>query len=153
MDALAQIDWNTLLNGPNPPLVLLLIVAAAVIVVGIVATQWRRVRITEADAGLKLRMIERAETGFYEDVIALLTDFATEVGLDEQESITPARNPYKGLAAFTEPGDVDLNALTGDGRQADIARLGVLLGEMVGRDRSSFVSRMIERAQAGSRSR
>ena len=58
MDILAEIDWQPLLKSDGPPL-LLMIAMGIVIIAVVVAVQWRRVRIGEAEAGLKVRMIER----------------------------------------------------------------------------------------------
>ena len=66
MDTLAVIDWNDILSGPSPVLIVMLSLMAFVLVVGIIATQWRRTRIAEADAGLKLRMVDQ---GFSADDI------------------------------------------------------------------------------------
>ncbi len=64
MDMFAQqagsgINWNTLLTAETVPLMLFLAVAGLVALIAIVAWQWRQVRVAEAEAGLKLRMIEQ----------------------------------------------------------------------------------------------
>ena len=71
MDMFAQqagsgIDWNTFLNSETLPLMLFLGLAGLVALIAIVARQWRQVRVAEAEAGLKLRMIER---GFSADEV------------------------------------------------------------------------------------
>ncbi len=59
MDILAGIDWQPLLEGGDGPPLLLFIVMGIVIIAVVVGVQWRRVRISEVEAGLKIRMIER----------------------------------------------------------------------------------------------
>ncbi len=59
MDVLAEFDLNAWLSSPNLALTVFLGLTAIVAVIAIIAVQWRRVRVTEAEAGLKLRMIER----------------------------------------------------------------------------------------------
>ena len=71
MDMFAQqagsgIDWNTLLTAETVPLMLFLALAGLVALIAIIARQWRQVRVGEAEAGLKLRMIER---GFSADEV------------------------------------------------------------------------------------
>ena len=59
MVTLAKVDWQPILEGnEGPPL--LVIVAIGLFIVAVVGMiQWRRVRIAEAEAALKMRMIER----------------------------------------------------------------------------------------------
>ena len=59
MEMLADTDWNAFVNGENLPLIVFLILAAVVLVTAIIALHWRRVRVAEAEASVKLRMIER----------------------------------------------------------------------------------------------
>ncbi len=64
MDMLAQafdggIDWNALLRSDTIPVVLCSFMCGALGVTTVIAMQWRRVRISEAEAALKLRMVER----------------------------------------------------------------------------------------------
>ncbi len=59
MDILAEIDWQPLLEGGDGPPLLVFMATGIVIIAVVVAVQWRRVRIGEAEAGLKMRMIER----------------------------------------------------------------------------------------------
>ncbi len=59
MDILAEIDWQPILEGGDGPPLLLFIAIGIVIIAVVLAVQWRRVRIGEAEAGLKMRMIER----------------------------------------------------------------------------------------------
>ncbi len=59
MVTLAKIDWQPILEGRDGP-PLLVIMATGLFVVAVVGMiQWRRVRIAEAEAALKMRMIER----------------------------------------------------------------------------------------------
>ena len=59
MDILAEIDWQPLLVGGDGPPLLLMMAMGILIIAVVVAVQWRRVRIGEAEASLKMRMIER----------------------------------------------------------------------------------------------
>ncbi len=59
MTSLAKINWQPILEGGDGP-PLLVIAFSGVIVLAIVAViQWRRVRIAEADASVKMRMVDR----------------------------------------------------------------------------------------------
>ncbi len=59
MVTLARIDWQPILEGGNGP-PLLVFVASGIVIMAVVAmVQWRRVRIAEAEASLKMRMVER----------------------------------------------------------------------------------------------
>ena len=58
MFSLANIDWQPILEGDGPP-VLVFGIAGIVIVAVVAMIQWRRVRIGEAEASVKMRMIER----------------------------------------------------------------------------------------------
>ena len=59
MGTLARIDWQPILEGNDGP-PLLVIIATGLFVVAVVGMiQWRRVRIAEAEASLKMRMVER----------------------------------------------------------------------------------------------
>lgn len=76
MNMLAQqatggVDWNQFLNGDVFPGVVISAITALIIVIWVVVVQWRRVRIAEADVGLKLRMLER---GYSADEIAKVLD-------------------------------------------------------------------------------
>jgi hypothetical protein len=62
-----RIDWDKFVNGDVFPVMVVWTVIAIMIVIWVVAVQWRRVRIAEADVGLKLRMLER---GYSADEIA-----------------------------------------------------------------------------------
>ena len=60
MRTLAVVDWNSLLQqGPGLPIMVVFALMATVAVAAIVAPQWRRVRLAEADARLKRQMIEQ----------------------------------------------------------------------------------------------
>lgn len=59
MEMLAGIDWNTLLRDDDFSLLLFLSLAALVALVTVITVQWRRIRVAEAEAALKLRMVER----------------------------------------------------------------------------------------------
>ena len=59
MDILAEIDWQTVLVGGDGPPLLVFIAFGIVIIAVVGLVQWRRVRIGEAEASLKMRMIER----------------------------------------------------------------------------------------------
>ena len=61
------IDWDRFMNGDVFPVRVVWTVIAIMIVIWVVAVQWRRVRIAEADVGLKLKMLER---GYSADEIA-----------------------------------------------------------------------------------
>jgi len=61
------IDWDRFVNGDVFPVMAVWTVIAIMIVIWVVVVQWRRVRIAEADVGLKLRMLER---GYSADEIA-----------------------------------------------------------------------------------
>ena len=59
MFTLAKVDWQPILEGRHGP-PLLVIIASCLCVVAVVGMiQWRRVRIAEAEAALKMRMVER----------------------------------------------------------------------------------------------
>jgi hypothetical protein len=71
MDMFAQqagsgINWNAFVTSDTLPLVVFLTLAGLVALIAILARQWKQVRVAEAEAGLKLRMIER---GFSADEI------------------------------------------------------------------------------------
>ena len=51
--------WHALLSGDTMPVMLLIAMIAVVCIVSVIAVQWRRVRVAEADATIKARMIEK----------------------------------------------------------------------------------------------
>ncbi len=60
MWTLAELNWNSLLQqDPGLPFMVVFSLMAIVAVAAIVAPQWRRVRLAEADARLKRQMIEQ----------------------------------------------------------------------------------------------
>ena len=72
MNVLAQevasgIDWDRFVNNDVFPVVIIWVAVAIMIVIWVLAVQWRRVRIAEAEVGLKLKMLER---GYSADEIA-----------------------------------------------------------------------------------
>ncbi len=62
MFSLANIDWQPILEGSEGPPLLVFCVAGIVIVAVVATIQWRRVRIAEAEASMKMRMIEHGYT-------------------------------------------------------------------------------------------
>ena len=59
MWTLAKVDWNSLLQqGPGLPIMVVFSLMAIVAVAAIIAPQWRRVRLGEADARLKQQMLK-----------------------------------------------------------------------------------------------
>ncbi len=91
MWTLAELDWNSLLQqGPGLPFMVVFSLMAIVAVAAIVAPQWRRVRLAEADARLKRQMIEQ---GYSADDIKTILD-SRSAYLDE------GKKPYKARAAF-----------------------------------------------------
>ena len=58
MFSLANIDWQPILEGSEGPPLLVFCVAGIVIIAVVAMIQWRRVRIAEAEASIKTRMIE-----------------------------------------------------------------------------------------------
>ena len=63
----ARGDWPDFITSETLPVMLFCILLALVAVVAIVALHWKRVRIAETEAGLKLKMLER---GYSADEIA-----------------------------------------------------------------------------------
>ena len=59
MDILAKMDWQRLLEGGDGPPLLAFFGLGIVTIAVVGLVQWRRVRIGEAEASLKMRMIER----------------------------------------------------------------------------------------------
>ncbi len=59
MVTLGRIDWQPILEGGDGPPLLVFIAAGFVIIAVVAMIQWRRVRIGEAEASLKMRMVER----------------------------------------------------------------------------------------------
>ncbi len=59
MVTLAKVDWQPILEGNQGPPLLVIIATGLFIVAVVGMIQWRRVRIAEAEAALKMRMIER----------------------------------------------------------------------------------------------
>ncbi len=59
MSTLAKIDWQPILEGSNGPPLLVFLACGIVIIAVVAMVQWRRVRIAEAEASLKMRMVER----------------------------------------------------------------------------------------------
>ncbi len=55
MELIGTIDWNHLLDGPIIPLTFCSVVCLTLIIAG----QWRRVRIAETEAALKVKMIDK----------------------------------------------------------------------------------------------
>ena len=71
MDAIAMINWDRLIDGPIIPVTLTIGMITVVALTRTVASHWRQVRIAEADAMLKARMLERGfSAGEIERVIA-----------------------------------------------------------------------------------
>ena len=52
-------NWNELFNTDTIPLIIFFISAAVVSVIVVISVQWRKVRIAEAEAALKTRMIDK----------------------------------------------------------------------------------------------
>ena len=59
MLTLAGINWQAILERDGGPPLLVYIITGIVIIAVVAMVQWRRVRIAEAEAALKMRMIER----------------------------------------------------------------------------------------------
>ena len=59
MATLATIDWQPILEGGDGPPLLVFLATGIVIIAVVAMVQWRRVRIAEAEASLKMRMVER----------------------------------------------------------------------------------------------
>ena len=66
-EATSGVNWNTFVNNDVFPVVLIWVAVAIMIVLWVAVVQWRRVRIAEAEVGLKLKMLER---GYSADEIA-----------------------------------------------------------------------------------
>lgn len=77
MDMLAQVDFNALFTHEYFVVAFAWGVIGLVAVTGIVARQWRRVRVAEAEAGLKARMIDR---GYSADEIERVLQAGLEAG-------------------------------------------------------------------------
>lgn len=58
MISLASVDWQPILQGSDGPPLLVILASGLVIVAVVALIQWRRVRVAEAEAGVKMRMIE-----------------------------------------------------------------------------------------------
>ena len=92
MWTLAEVDWNSLLQqGPGLPIMVVFSLMATVAVVVIVAPQWRRVRLGEADARLKRQMIEQ---GYSAEEIKRILD-CHSVHVDEADK---THEPRAGFA-------------------------------------------------------
>ena len=52
-------NWNELFNTDTIPVIFFLLSAAVVSVIVVISMQWRKVRIAEAEAALKTRMIDK----------------------------------------------------------------------------------------------
>ena len=91
MNILAAIDWQPLLEGGDGPPLLVFFAMGIVVIAVVVAVQWRKVRIGDAEVSLKMRMIERGYSP--EQVVQVLQG---STGTDrlgrcsEKEFLTPA---------------------------------------------------------------
>lgn len=81
MDCLARVNVDQLLSGPIVPLTLLLTFGSVICLVSIVARQWRRVRLGEAEVSLKGRMVER---GYSADEIERVCQIGVEAAPAER---------------------------------------------------------------------
>jgi hypothetical protein len=59
MLAHGAVDWTHVLNGPDIAGIVVAVIAGILLTIWIVASQWRRVRVADSDAGLKIRLVER----------------------------------------------------------------------------------------------
>ena len=91
MVTLAGIDWQPILEGSNGPPLLVFVTTGVVIIAVVALIQWRRVRIGEAEASLKMRMVER---GYSPEQIARVLqtkmDKAKRWGCRENEFLAAA---------------------------------------------------------------
>jgi len=55
----SPLSWQGFIDGDMFPLIVFLVVGATVLVVGVLAIQWRRVRVAETEGAIKMRMIEK----------------------------------------------------------------------------------------------
>ncbi len=98
MWTLAVVDWNTLLQqDPGLPIMVLFSLMAIVAVAAIVAPQWRRVRLGEADARLKRQLIEQ---GYSADDIKTILDSRLAY-LDEGKKSTNRKRRF--APALSDP--------------------------------------------------
>lgn len=59
MVTLAAINWQPILEGGDGPPLLFFLASGIVIIAVVAIVQWGRVRIAEAEASLKMRMVEQ----------------------------------------------------------------------------------------------
>ncbi len=86
MVTLANSNWVDLFENPLVFVIAVVIVLGAVGIVGIVASQWRRVRIGEAESAVKLRMVEK---GYSADQI----ERVLQARMDHPRRRKPVREP------------------------------------------------------------
>lgn len=93
MDCLARVNVDQLLSGPVVPLTLFLTFGSVVCVISIVARQWRRVRLGEAEVSLKGRMVER---GYSADEI----ERVCQIGIQSAPPERPRRGARHANKSF-----------------------------------------------------
>ena len=59
MAQVAPLSWQSFIDGDMFPLIVSLVGVAFVLIVSVLAIQWRRVRVTETEGAIKMRMIEK----------------------------------------------------------------------------------------------
>ena len=59
MNSLAKINWQPILEGGDGPPVLVITFSGIILFAVVAVMQWRRVRIAEAEASVKMRMVDR----------------------------------------------------------------------------------------------
>lgn len=70
-------NWNELFNTDNIPLIIFLLSVAVVSVIVVISVQWRKVRIAEAEAVLKTRMIDKGYSAAEIEKVCQLRTVAT----------------------------------------------------------------------------
>ena len=86
MVTLAGSSWVDLFMSPDGAVIFMFVAMATVSIVGIVAGQWRRVRLGEAESALKLRMVEK---GYSADQI----ERVLQARMDHRRRRKTARQP------------------------------------------------------------
>jgi len=70
-------NWNELFNTDTIPLIIFFTSAAVVSVIVVISVQWRKVRIAEAEAALKTRMIDKGYSAAEIEKVCQLRTVAT----------------------------------------------------------------------------
>lgn len=90
MVTLAGSNLVDLFMSPDGGVIFLVVAMATVSIVGIVAAQWRRVRIGEAESAVKLRMVEKGYSADQiERVLQARTDHRRRKPVREPDFIVP----------------------------------------------------------------